>query len=108
MCEVELDCGGETVRLTAAAGRLLDHCDEVCAPLVFSCRAGNCGVCRVRVETGAELLVPPSDDERLILDAAHANPGERLACQIVLRDANGFVRLAVPPASERGKPAASK
>ena len=108
MSEVELDCGDETVRLAGAEGRLLDHCDEVSAPLVFSCRAGNCGICRVRVEAGAELLVPASDDERLILDAAHASPGERLACQIVLRDTDGFVRLAVPPASERGKPAASK
>ena len=73
-----------------ATGRLLDACDEARAPLAFSCRSANCGVCRVEVLAGEALLEAPLADELEVLAGAR---GHRLACQIVLRDGPGVVRL---------------
>ena len=42
---------------------------------------GRCGTCRVRVESGAQLLTRPSTLERDTLARVHAEAGVRLACQ---------------------------
>jgi ferredoxin len=75
-------------------GRLLDACDEGRAPVAFSCRSASCGVCRVDVLLGAELLEPPGPDERDVLALFGAGPRERLACQAVVKAGPGLVRLA--------------
>lgn len=54
------------------------------AGLPLSCRAASCGVCRVAVEAGAELLEPADATERLVLDALRATSDERLGCQLRL------------------------
>lgn len=44
---------------------------------------GRCTTCRVRIEQGADQLHPPSPAEARALAAVGAEPGMRLACQIV-------------------------
>lgn len=76
--------------------RLLDLADEHerAAGLSFSCRGANCGVCRVRVVHGAELLELASTRERDTLRFAHAADDERLGCQLSVRaDADGVIEL---------------
>jgi ferredoxin len=63
-------------------GSLADLCDAVNAPIPFSCRSANCGTCRIDVLEGADLLLPPQDDELDVLDIFMAAPPKvRLACQ---------------------------
>jgi ferredoxin len=51
------------------------------SPLLFGCRTGICGTCVVEV-TGAGAL-PPSADEREVLEICVPEPGRaRLACQV--------------------------
>ena len=75
-------------------GRLLDACDDGRAPIAFSCRSASCGVCRVDVLAGAELLEPPGHDEVEVLSLFGAAPTERLACQVIVKPGPGLVRLA--------------
>jgi ferredoxin len=82
---------GPALTLTAE-GRLLDVCDDGHAPVGFSCRSASCATCRVEVLAGADLLVPPADDEREAL-ARFGDPGLRLACQAVVRPGVGLIRI---------------
>jgi ferredoxin len=56
----------------------------------YSCRAANCGTCRVRVIEGGEGLSPPKADELEVLEAHRAtdcddDPSEvRLCCQATI------------------------
>jgi ferredoxin len=84
---------GPAVTVEAAGGRLLDVCDEAHAPVEVSCRSASCGVCRVEVLAGADRLDPPRADEAEVLRLFAAAPGQRLACQAVLRAGPGLVRL---------------
>lgn len=79
---VVLNVGGAAVlSLDAPAGeRVLDLLDEHGSPIPLSCRAANCGTCRVELREGAELVVAPSPAERLVLAGASG----RLACQLRL------------------------
>jgi ferredoxin len=78
--------------------RLIDVCDELQAPILFSCRTASCGVCRVHVREGAKTFTHPTADETEVLEIFEASPGERLACQLVIHYAAGPVRLvAVEP-----------
>jgi ferredoxin len=81
-----------------AGERLLDACDELGAPILFSCRTASCGVCRVHVLEGAKSFTHPSDDELEVLEIFEASPDERLACQLILATGDGSIRLrAVEP-----------
>ena len=51
------------------------------APLEFDCREADCGICIVRVVSGADQLTAPTVREADFLRAMHADPDERLACQ---------------------------
>lgn len=95
MVTVELATpSGESLTVGANAGeRLLDLFDEAAAPVMFSCRAASCGVCRVDVRGGGELLSQPDADERETLDAFGCPDSQRLACQIRIRGSSGLVRL---------------
>jgi ferredoxin len=75
------------------SGRLLDLCDDAGAPVGFSCRSARCCTCRVEVLAGADLLEPPGDDEREALRLRASAPGHRLACQAVVRNTEGTLRL---------------
>ena len=69
---------------TAPGGeRLLDVFDTLMSQSIpTSCRAGNCGTCRVRVLEGESALVPPTAAEQNLLYLCGAQRNERLGCQI--------------------------
>ncbi|MBL8743840.1 MAG: (2Fe-2S)-binding protein [Myxococcales bacterium] len=64
--------------------RLLDACDDLGAPVLFSCRTASCGVCRVHVLEGAKSFTHPSEEELEVLEIFEASADERLACQLVV------------------------
>jgi ferredoxin len=80
-------------------GSLGDLCDEVGAPVTFSCRSATCGSCRVEVLEGAALLVPADTDESDLLASFSgiASVTYRLACQAVMQRGPG--RLVLSPSS---------
>jgi 2Fe-2S ferredoxin len=58
----------------------------------------SCGTCLVLLDGDASAkLPPPSDDELEMLEALDAQPGSRLACQIVLSKALEGLRLTIAP-----------
>ena len=64
------------------------------ASVPFGCRLASCGTCRIEVLRGAELLDPPGDDERLVLELFGDDPTtHRLACQARLSGADGLLEL---------------
>ena len=86
--------GSRTVEGEVSVGeRILDACDELGAPIVFSCRTASCGVCRVHVEEGAKCFTHPSADELETLSIFDASADERLACQLVIETGDGSIRL---------------
>jgi ferredoxin len=84
-----------------AGGSLADLCDDVAAPVPFSCRSANCGTCRIVILEGASELLPPADEELDVLDIFGPAPGEggpsagtqRLACCAQLKAGDALVRL---------------
>ena len=74
-------------------GELVDMCDEILAPVPFSCRSATCGTCQVEIIEGAELLEPPNDAERELLALLAGPENDRLACQARVRPGAGLVRL---------------
>lgn len=48
----------------------------------FDCRAADCGICAIRVISGAENLSPTTVAEADFLQAMKADGDERLACQV--------------------------
>jgi len=81
---------------TVTAGRrvrLLDLCDEARAPVQFGCRAARCTTCRIEILAGAALLDPPAPDEAELLRSIDAPDAVRLACQAVVNDGPGTLRL---------------
>jgi ferredoxin len=81
--------------------RLLDLLDDRGgAGLPVSCRGANCGICRVRVKRGGDLLEPAAPRELEVLASAGAGGDERLGCQIFLRDqAEGELELSLSSSS---------
>jgi ferredoxin len=76
-----------------AEGRLVDACDDARAPVGFSCRSARCGTCLVDVLGGRDLLAPAAAEELETLAFLGAEPGQRLACQVVVLRGPGRVRL---------------
>ncbi|MBP9114251.1 MAG: (2Fe-2S)-binding protein [Polyangiaceae bacterium] len=75
-------------------GALQDVCDAHDSPVPFSCRSANCGTCRIEVLEGADLILPPEDEELDILDVFSLKaPKFRLACQSKLKPGGGVVRV---------------
>jgi ferredoxin len=50
-------------------------------PLEFDCREADCGICIFKVIEGEENLSEKTFREKDFLQAMHADPRERLACQ---------------------------
>ncbi|MEZ4441103.1 MAG: 2Fe-2S iron-sulfur cluster-binding protein [Polyangiaceae bacterium] len=85
---------------TEIGTRLRELCDEIEAPVPFSCRAASCGTCHIEILSGSELLSVAAEDERTVLDAlgvdvAPARPVNRLACQAVV-ESPGLVEIRLP------------
>jgi ferredoxin len=74
-------------------GELLDICDEVIAPVPFSCRSASCGTCHVEVMSGGDFLEPPEPEELELLSILGGVANHRLACQVRVRPGAGLVQL---------------
>jgi len=94
---VVFECRGRAALEVVVDGpvRLLDVCDEVCAPIAFGCRSADCGLCRIEVVRGVHLVGPASTDEREVLTRLESAPRRRLACQVEVLPGDG--ELAVRP-----------
>jgi 2Fe-2S ferredoxin len=78
-------------------GALVDLCDEIAAPIPFSCRSANCGTCRIVILEGASELLPPEDEELDVIDifggTATGDTPQRLACCARLKRGEALIRL---------------
>ena len=75
-------------------GALADLCDDHAAPIPFSCRSASCATCHIEVLEGAELLLPPEEEEKDVLDAVLSKPPRfRLACCARMRSGPGKVTV---------------
>ena len=84
MSRIQFEPGGVVVHVDAPA-RIVDVTDDHGVDVLpYSCRAGHCGTCRVRVLEGSELLRAADDDERDTLDVYGEGPTDRLGCQLWL------------------------
>ena len=70
----------------APGTRLIDVTDEhQKAEVPFSCRAANCGTCRVEVREGIDAFAPADDEELGVLDIFGDDEAKvRLCCQLKL------------------------
>lgn len=96
MPTIEFEGAGLAGDKTAEApngGDLVDICDEVLAPVAFSCRSASCGTCHIVVLEGAELFDPPDEAEADLLDLLDGPPHSRLACQARVRPGAGLIRV---------------
>lgn len=76
--------------------RIVDVCDDHPESGVpFSCRAANCGTCRVRVLEGADAFARPEDDELGVLEIHGDGPDVRLACQLRVKAEAATIALEV-------------
>lgn len=55
--------------------------DEHDTPLMFGCKEGLCGTCKIRVLENSQNISPMGPREKEFLDSIAAQPNERLACQ---------------------------
>jgi|SRR6188768_40701 len=74
-------------------GALVNICDEVLAPIAFSCRSASCGTCHIQILEGAELLDTPGPDELDLLELLDAGKDTRLACQARVKPGAGLIRI---------------
>ncbi len=73
------------VAFEACAGdRLIDLCDWHGTGLRFSCRAGSCGTCEVRILEGLGNVSEHTENERIVLSERAGDPAFRLACQMTV------------------------
>jgi ferredoxin len=77
MAEVEIKNDSKTVKV--ADGSLLAELDGKCS-ILFACKAGSCGSCKVKVVSGMENLEAPNDIEQAGLATFGGDPTERLPC----------------------------
>ncbi len=69
----------DNASVEVADGSLLVELDGKCS-ILFACRVGSCGSCRVKVLEGSENLEPPNEVEQLGLSTFAADPKDRLMC----------------------------
>ena len=74
-------------------GELVDFCDQVLAPVPFSCRSATCGTCQIEVLEGASLLEDPNAAERELLSVLRGSDRDRLCCQARVRPGPGLLRV---------------
>ena len=61
--------------------RVIDISEQVGASLIYGCRKGDCGKCKMKVLAGWENLSQPSEVEDKVLQRISAGEHIRLACQ---------------------------
>lgn len=77
MAEVEVKNDGKSVNV--ADGSLLAELDGKCT-ILFACKTGSCGSCKVKVLEGVENLEAPNELEQTGLATFATDPSERLMC----------------------------
>lgn len=96
MPTIEFEGAGLAGDKTAEApngGDLLEICDDVLAPIAFSCRSASCGTCHIEVFEGAELLEAMGEDEEDLLDLLDGPENSRLACQAQVKPGPGLIKI---------------
>jgi ferredoxin len=88
MASVEIKNDSKKVDLPD--GSLLVELDGKCS-ILFACKSGSCGSCKVRVLEGMGNLEPPSDVEQAGLATFGTDPNDRLPC--VCRIKKGSVKV---------------
>jgi ferredoxin len=79
-------------------GVLLDQIESAGFAFPFGCREASCGVCRIQVLAGGDLLDPPTISEEDTLARCHDPPNVRLACSARIQAAGAErICLADPP-----------
>lgn len=80
--KVTIRRGNETQTITARPGLGFQAiCAKYKTGIDFDCRASDCGICAIKIISGAEALTPKTAAEEDFLKAMKADPDERLACQ---------------------------
>jgi ferredoxin len=77
MAKVEVKNDSKTVDIPD--GSVLTELDGKCS-ILFACKAGSCGSCKVKVLEGMENLESPNDVEQAGLATFGTDPKERLMC----------------------------
>lgn len=83
---------------------LMDVCDASVAPLLFSCRSGECGICALVVLSGADLVESATEREveTLALRVPGADARTRLGCRVRLRASGSDPKSILDVALLRG------
>lgn len=91
-------------------GNVLEAAIAAAAPLGYTCKAGRCCQCQVKVLAGAGQLSPPTAAEHARLGHDKLKRSWRLACQarvrggeVVLGRLDGGRPLTSPPDAQGGK-----
>lgn len=84
---------GDKIAEVPDGGGLLEICDDVLAPVAFSCRSASCGTCHILILEGADLLEEPNEEEADLLDILDGPENSRLACQARVRPGPGLIRI---------------
>lgn len=91
---LEIVAGEHVTESSLASGdRVLDACDDAGASIRFSCRSATCGICRVRIVEGSELVEPADKDELEVLARFGSSTDQRLACQLIVATDQGSLRI---------------
>jgi ferredoxin len=82
MATVEIKNEGKTVEVPD--GSNLTELEGKCG-ILFACKAGSCGSCKVKVLEGMENLEAPNEEEKMGLETFGSDPSERLLCQAKIK-----------------------
>lgn len=82
MATVEIKNEGKTVEIPDGAS--LVELEGKCG-ILFACKAGTCGSCKVKVLEGMENLEPANETEKMGLETFGSDPSERLLCQCTIK-----------------------
>jgi ferredoxin len=90
---VENPLGAAKLAWVSEQAELVDVCDEVLAPIPFSCRSASCATCQIEVLEGLHLLEAPDAPEQELLEILQAPRNHRLACQVRVKCGEGKIRV---------------
>ena len=106
--EAETQQGSRKAEVATTESKLpiLDLLEKEGMVLSYGCRAGSCGVCRVEITEGIELLEEKNILEEDTLSRCQDGPRIRLACQAKLKEgAVGTIKIyPAPPVVLRDEP----
>jgi len=78
MAQVEIKNEGKTIEVPDGAS--LVELEGKCG-ILFACKVGSCGSCKVKVLEGMENLEAPGEEEKAGLETFGTDPADRLLCK---------------------------